>query len=528
MLERLETKATLADVGNGEIAGYASLFGAPPDSYRDIVQAGAFAATLARRMPMLAREHKDTAVGEWLDVAEDDLGLKVRGRFDLSTSSGRRSYEEVKAGALDGLSIGYVAKRARRQDGVRILEEIELHEISVVRRPASSRTRILSVKHKDTIMENQTEAAATTDATETKADDRLDRVLNAVEQIGTKVTGIETRLASEAKRIDGIEKKSNRPGATAETKTDAERETKAFDVFIRRGPERVETKDLTVSSDVAGGYLAPEQFIAEMLKNLVLYSPIRSVARVSQTTASQVVFPRRTSALTAAWVTETGARSESQPAYGQLRLSVHEAACYVDISNQLLEDSGVDMAAELSTDLAEEFGRLEGATFVSGAGVNSPVGFMANDDVAEVVSGAASSVTADSIISIYHELPTEYAMNGTWAMNRSTMSVMRKLKSGDGQYLLLPAGVNGAPAETLMGRPILECPDMDNVGAGLFPIAFGDFRQGYRIIDRLQLSVLRDPYTQQANGLVRFHARRRLAAGVAKAEAIKKLKVAAS
>lgn len=84
-----------------------------------------------------------------------------------------------------------------------------------------------------------------------------------------------------------------------------------------------------------------------------------------------------------------------------------------------------------------------------------------------------------------------------------------------------------APGGSLLGRPIVEATDMPDVGAGNMAILFGDFNQGYRIFDRVQLSVLRDPYTIAVNGLTRFHARRRLAAGVTKPEAIRKLKIAA-
>ncbi|MFX5960897.1 phage major capsid protein, partial [Acinetobacter baumannii] len=88
-------------------------------------------------------------------------------------------------------------------------------------------------------------------------------------------------------------------------------------------------------------------------------------------------------------------------------------------------------------------------------------------------------------------------------------------------------GMPDQPAATILGRPVIEMPDLPDVAAGAFPIVFGDFKQGYRVFDRLSLSILRDPYTQQTNGLVRFHARRRVAGSVAKAEAFRKLKIAA-
>lgn len=352
----------------------------------------------------------------------------------------------------------------------------------------------------------------------------------------------ESRSANTAlqARLDELETKLNRPrnpGNPAEA-TKAEN-VAAFTKFVRYGREHLtpdeakhllemKSGSLVTVNGAAGGYLAPEQFMAELLRNIVLFSPVRSIARVAQANAGDIKLPRRTGTLTASWVAETGTRPKTAPSYGQISYVPNESACYVDVSNALLEDSAFDIGGELSFDFAEEFGRLEGAAFVNGDGVGKPFGFMSDDNVGEVASGHASQVTGDGLIDLYHALPTFYAANGTWVMNRATLGAVRKLKGTDNHYLLAIAGIDNAPATTLLGRPVVELPDMPNVGAGNHPIAFGDFRQGYRIFDRVQLSVLRDPYSVQTEGLVRFHARRRVAGGVAKAEAIKKLKIASS
>jgi HK97 family phage major capsid protein len=121
-----------------------------------------------------------------------------------------------------------------------------------------------------------------------------------------------------------------------------------------------------------------------------------------------------------------------------------------------------------------------------------------------------------------------YRINGTWGMNSTTLGAIRKLKDTNGNYMVAMAGLNNTPVTTLLGRPILEFPDMPDIGAGAFPIIFGEFQQGYRIFDRVALSILRDPYSQAAKGRIRFHGRRRVAGGVGKAEAIRKLKIATS
>jgi HK97 family phage major capsid protein len=81
----------------------------------------------------------------------------------------------------------------------------------------------------------------------------------------------------------------------------------------------------------------------------------------------------------------------------------------------------------------------------------------------------------------------------------------------------------GAPA-SILGAPYIICPDMPSEGAGTFPIAFGDWSRAYTIVDRVSMSVLRDPYSQQTSGRIRFHARRRVGGQVTDAAAIRKLK----
>ena len=83
----------------------------------------------------------------------------------------------------------------------------------------------------------------------------------------------------------------------------------------------------------------------------------------------------------------------------------------------------------------------------------------------------------------------------------------------------------GVP-NTILGYPYVEVTDMPNIAGNAFPVMFGDFRRAYLIIDRVALSVLRDPYTVAANGNVRYLARRRVGGQVVQAEAIVKQKIA--
>lgn len=139
---------------DGTFTGYASLFGVE-DLGRDVVQAGAFTKSLkskpASKVKMLRGHDTSEPIGVWDSIAEDARGLKVSGRLILGTVKGRETYELMKAGALDGMSIGYRTKSETfdRTKKVRMLNELELHEISIVTFPMLPTATISRVKSTD-------------------------------------------------------------------------------------------------------------------------------------------------------------------------------------------------------------------------------------------------------------------------------------------------------------------------------------------------------------------------------------------
>jgi HK97 family phage major capsid protein/HK97 family phage prohead protease len=525
--ERLEFRFSPDLSDSGTFSGYASVWN-ELDRHATAFAHGAFAASLSEhrnaghRLPMLWNHAPDNIIGAWELIEEDAHGLKVKGRIVTETRAGAEAYALLKAGSLNGLSVGFRRLRDEpRRGGGRTILQADLAEISLVGIPSAKSARVTEVRASPDKPAPPDEPAAGAakpheemKMSETTAPAGADETRTAVDAL--------------ARRLDKIEARGSRLPLSTETGNDNDLERRAFNSFIKKGKEALaaeEVRALTVSTDSAGGFTVPDDFKKEMVKNLVLFSPIRQAARVSQAVGSEILLPVRSGNLTAAWVSETAARPATQPTYGQVKLTVHEMACYVDVSNQLLEDSAFQMESELAADFGEEFGRLEGATFLNGTGTGQPKGLL-TETLAEVSSGAAAAITSDGLIDLFHSLPSFYAQNATWGMNRATISAVRKLKDGAGRYIWNEPISQGNPA-TILGRPVIEMPDLPNVAAGDNPIVFGDFQQGFRIFDRVAMSLLRDPYSQAANGMTRFHARRRVAAGCVKTEAFRLLKISA-
>ena len=132
---------------DGTVEGYASLFGAI-DAARDMVMPGAFARTLKsrglRRVPMLFQHDPAEPVGVWLELVEDFRGLRARGKLIPDVARARELLALVKAGAVDGLSIGFrtVKGRVDPRTRVRKLIDVDLWEISIVTFPLLAGARV--------------------------------------------------------------------------------------------------------------------------------------------------------------------------------------------------------------------------------------------------------------------------------------------------------------------------------------------------------------------------------------------------
>jgi HK97 family phage major capsid protein len=360
---------------------------------------------------------------------------------------------------------------------------------------------------------------------------KLEAKMDSYEEVNQKLTVAQQNAEDIKSQIEKLETVVRRPNSGFDTKQ-VDEYMDAFDKYCRKGVEGLDTmekKALTVSNDSTGGYLAPPEYVRELLKDVTEISPIRSIARTRSTGARSIQVPKRTGTFAAQWVAESGTRSETTGYnVGLEEIAAHEQYALVDISEQDLEDSVFNLEAEMQSEFSQQFAKAEGAAFVSGNSVGKPEGFMTNASVSEINSGSGTAITGDSLISLVHNIKSDYGKNGVFVFNRSTLAAIRKLKDTAGQYVF-QAGMSlqGGATNTILGYSYIEASDMANVAGNAYPVAFGDFRRGYMIVDRVNLAVLRDPFTQATTGNVRYIARRRVGGQVVLPEAITKLKVSA-
>lgn len=346
-------------------------------------------------------------------------------------------------------------------------------------------------------------------------------------------------------RMDELDTKLNRrptPQRTEEEEAtqQSKAQTRAFLSFCRNGIENVTADEKTLlrkdslapekkslSSGQGVEFLASSEMVNEIIKGVVEFSPIRSIARVRTTSQKSAKIRKRTGTFAAAWVAKTGTRAETAGLkYGLEEVPNHELYALVDIPFEDLEDSDFNLESELNLEFAEQIGVAEGLSSVNGDAVGEMEGLLTNAAIGFTVSGDANLVTADGLIDLFFAVKDAYARNGTWMLKRGTLGSVRKLKGSDNNYLWQP-GLGSSIPSSLLDRPYVEAVDMPAIAANAFPVLFGDFRRGYILIDRVQMAVLRDPFSQASSGAIRFHARKRVGGQVVNAEAIRKLKISA-
>jgi len=327
----------------------------------------------------------------------------------------------------------------------------------------------------------------------------------------------------------------------------------AFSKFVQRGllesqltPD--EQRALSVGQDTSGGFLVRPVMADSITKKIFESTPMRAIANViSITSDAWETLQDTDEATSGGWVAERASRATTgTPAIGTLRIPVHEQYAFPEITQKVLDDAAIDVESWLADKVADIMGRTETTAFVTGTGLNKPRGFLdyasaalTTDDATRawgvlqyVVTGAAGDFpalsgigkSADPLITLVYKLNPAYRANARFLMARGSVAAVRKLKDDNGQYYWQPALQAGQPS-TLLQYPVTEGEDMTAIAADSYSIAFGDFRQGYTIVDRMGYRILRDPYTNKP--YIGYYTTKRVGGDVVNFDAIKLLKFSA-
>jgi len=393
--------------------------------------------------------------------------------------------------------------------------------------------------------EKEAKIHAFLDTAEEQVIQPLARAAQEIKVRESEVKDLQTRLEAAGKtgaevkaRVDALEAELARGDYRAKVERNYKEgdEYKALNGFCRQGYNAMTPEQkvlLRTDSAVDGGFLTTTEMDTEITKKITEIDPIRSVARVRSTASKSLELPIRNTIPVATYEGEADTGADSTSAYQNETVVPYRQTFTVPITMDMLMNSAFDMDSEIMSDAAEAFAFGEGNGFVVGTGFKQPAGFVNNATLqaAARLSGVSGVLTPNSIILLTGDLKVGYAP--VYVLNRRTLALIRTFRGdaaspGDaaGQFLWLP-GMNGPVAATLNGFPYILANSMPDVASSAFPIAFGDFRRGYTIVDRTGISVIRDEFTLKKKAIVEFTLNRWNTGRVTLPEAIKLLQITA-
>ena len=361
-----------------------------------------------------------------------------------------------------------------------------------------------------------------------------EKLNEASENISNRLNGLENNFNSLDQQMIKMQKsKSGFYDVNAlETKTDP-----AFSTFLTKGHMPQETKDLSITND--GQNVTVRSEWSNYTANLVReYSPIRQVAGGIATSKNEVEILINRGEPDSAWIGELDTRTETATAFmTRQKIAVHENYAYPSITLSMIEDSELNVEQWLQQQVAQKFTRQEAAAFVNGDGTGKPRGILnyghvkeslftwGADPAAYTLGATYTSVNgditdADALFDLVDSVKADYLSNSSWLMTRAFRNKIRKLKDSQGRYLLQPSIAAGAP-DVLLGYPLYIAEDMPAIATDGVGALFGDFNQGYKIVDRSGLTIQRDAVTKI--GWIRYYVRRRIGGALVNPEAIKVL-----
>jgi HK97 family phage major capsid protein len=382
---------------------------------------------------------------------------------------------------------------------------------------------------------------------------RMDEHIDSINEAKTKLEKLEAKMARPGAMHGDREQRESAEAVAyknaffdwVRAPGDQERQQRASvaqkALEAKRKADALETRSTATVTNVvaAGGYALPEVIERTIARLSVDISPLRQLAMVRTVGSSDYKELFDINGAGFEWLGETDPRNQTNPSdLAEIAPTFGMASAKPQASEESLDDLFFDVEGWLIDSASEAIAQGEGAAFVSGNGTKKPTGILggpaplATVDASRafgtlqyIPSGGAAALptSADVFYDIVYSLRARYRNNANWLTSKLVLAAMRKYKDAQNQYLWQPSLVASQPA-TFMGFGVTEAEDMPVVAANAFPLAFGDFKEGYLIADRIGMRMTRDEITTP--GYVKFYIRKRVGGKLRNTQAIKLLKIA--
>lgn len=345
-------------------------------------------------------------------------------------------------------------------------------------------------------------------------DKRLDAIVQEKGALAGQVEKLNNQLTELSNLKSVLEKELAEIKRPARGKSVDSEHRAAFSNFIRKGIEQglteLQQKSMQVGVDADGGYAVPMELntdILSALRNEVVMRQECTVLTVGTPDWKRLV---NEGGIASGWVGETDARPETgtpklgviSPVWGEIYGNPHA-------TQTMLDDALFNVESFIVNELSQEFAEREEIAFTLGDGDKKPKGFLAygcstksdkERDLRKLqnIAADASDLAADNLVELIYSLRKPYRSGAKFMMNNQSLLAARKLKDSQGNYLWQPGLQVGQPS-SLAGFAVAENEQMPDIGdeSGKSPIAFGNFKRGFYIFDRIGIRMLRDPYSKK-------------------------------
>lgn len=310
--------------------------------------------------------------------------------------------------------------------------------------------------------------------------------------------------------------------------------------FLPHIPEdqaRAHVKAMYVGSDPDGGYLCPVELTSKIVTRMFETSPVRGIASTMNTIREGVKIPLDDGDLGAGWVNELSTRAETDtPQISEVEIPTHEMYAYPKLSLKFIEDATSNIEQWIARKVGDKFGRVSNTAFVTGNGIDKPKGFLAYDAWADAdtyergklctIETAGANITAEDLLDLQAYLKEGYIPRARWAMARRIFIDICKLRTAEdeGDFLINPRLLFEGAVPQILGSGVTFMEDMPKTQASAGKaVVYGSFSDGYQIVDRLGISLIRDNITSK--GWLKLYFRARVGGAVIDFDALKVLKI---
>jgi HK97 family phage major capsid protein len=240
-------------------------------------------------------------------------------------------------------------------------------------------------------------------------------------------------------------------------------------------------KALSEGSAADGGYLFPDEFRSEIIRDILETPHMRNEVTVVPMRRDILKVPTLASGPSVTWTEENAAKTTTSAHFGEVTLTVKKMAAILYASDELIADSqDIDVVNFIISLFAERIGAEEDRVITRGNGTTEPTGYSGSG---ASMSSANGNLSFDDMINLEYLLPAKYTPNAKFYVHRNNVRELRKLKDSQGRYLWSDPVSAGQPA-TFHGYPVVEDNNLPES-----TIVFGDLKKAYWLGDRQQMTV---------------------------------------